>query len=543
MNVVEPIYVFGHKNPDTDSVTGAISYAYLKNKLGVNAVPKVLGSLSKETEFVLNYFNVPRPAYLNDVKVQLKDVNFHKNYVLNENKPIIDAFNVMNVNAITGLPLVDDNRMFKGYVSLKEIAADMIYNENLLVDTDFLNLVKVLDSTDYMMFDNHITGYAHAATFDDETFINNIELDHESILITGDREKLIEHAIERGVKLIILIKNRSLSKRLRSLAQKKHINIISSPKSSFKIARVLCLANPIKTIKRGQATVYFNELDYLTYFNDETSKLKHTNYPIVNNKGVCLGMLRTIEAHEVKRKKVILVDHNMSSQSVDGLYESDIVEIIDHHNIGDINTSMPINFRNMSVGSVNTIIHELYKENGVKIPSSIAGLMLSGIISDTLLLQSPTTTELDRAVAKSLAKIAKVDIKKYGIEMLESGVDIKGLSANEIIYKDFKTYKINDHPMSIGQVFTTDYKLFKDREGELIEELNQIARNHEYAVCALFVTNFLTNDSNILFSDNSKRILEQAYNKSDLKEGAILKNVVSRKKQMVPCIMDVVEHL
>ena len=340
-----------------------------------------------------------------------------------------------------------------------------------------------------------------------------------------------------------MIKNRSLSKRLRSLAQKKHINIISSPKSSFKIARVLCLANPIKTIKRGQATVYFNELDYLTYFNDETSKLKHTNYPIVNNKGVCLGMLRTIEAHEVKRKKVILVDHNMSSQSVDGLYESDIVEIIDHHNIGDINTSMPINFRNMSVGSVNTIIHELYKENGVKIPSSIAGLMLSGIISDTLLLQSPTTTELDRAVAKSLAKIAKVDIKKYGIEMLESGVDIKGLSANEIIYKDFKTYKINDHSMSIGQVFTTDYKLFKDREGELIEELNQIARNHEYAVCALFVTNFLTNDSNILFSDNSKRILEQAYNKSDLKEGAILKNVVSRKKQMVPCIMDVVEHL
>lgn len=540
---MEPIYVFGHKNPDTDSVCGAIAYAYLKNKLGIKAVPKILGNLNKETEYVLKYFNVERPNYLNDVKVQLKDVNFHKNYILNENRPIIDAFNVMNLNAITGLPLVDDNKVFKGYVSLKEIAADMIYNENLLVNTEFDNLVNVLDSKEYLKYDEHITGYAHAATFDDESFINNIELDKESILITGDREKLIEHAIERGVKLIILVKNRTLTAHLRKLAIKNKINIISSPKSSFKVARVLCLANPIKTIKRNQETVYFNEQDYLTYFVDETSKLKHTNYPIVNNKGICLGMLRTIDAHEVKRKKVILVDHNTVSQSVDGLYESEILEIIDHHNIGDINTSAPINFRNMSVGAVNTIIYEMYKENNIKIPTSIAGLMLSGIISDTLLLQSPTTTQCDKEVANSLAKIAKVNLKKYGLEMLESGVDIKGLSANDIIYKDFKTYKINDNSMAIAQVFTTDYKVFKDREEELIKELNKLAENHNYSVCALFVTNFLTNDSHILYSNNSKKILELAYNLNDISEGEIIKNVVSRKKQMVPCIMDVVEHL
>ena len=540
---MEPIYVFGHKNPDTDSVCGAITYAYLKNKLGMKAVPKVLGSLSKETEYVLNYFNVERPAYLNDVKVQLKDVNFHKNYLLNENKPIIDAFNVMNVNAITGIPLVDDNKKFKGYVSLKEIAADMIYNENLLVDTDFSNLVGVLDANEYMQFDEHITGYAHAATFDDDTFINNIELDKESILIVGDRERIIDYAIEKGVKLIILVKTKSISGGLRKKANENKINIICSPKSSFKIARVLCLANPIKTIKRGQKTVYFNELDYLSYFKDETNKLKHTNYPIVNNKGVCLGMLRTIDAHEVKRKKVILVDHNMTSQSVDGLYESEILEIIDHHNIGDINTSTPINFRNMSVGSVNTIIYLMYEENNIKIPSNIAGLMLSGIISDTLLLQSPTTTPLDKNVAETLAKIAKVDLNKYGLDMLESGVDIKDLTANEIVFKDMKNYKINDHSIAIGQVFTTDYKLFKDRESELIEELNRVAANQDLVLCALFVTNFLTNDSNILYSDNSKRILEQAYNIEELTQGTLIKNVVSRKKQMVPCIMDVVEHL
>lgn len=540
---MEPIYVFGHKNPDTDSVCGAISYAYLKNKLGVKAEPRVIGEINKETEYVLKYFKTEVPHYLNDVKVQLKDVNFHKNYLLNENKPIIDAFNVMNLNAITGLPLVDDNKKFKGYVSLKEIAADMIYNENLLVDTDFINLVNVLEAKEYLKYDEHITGYAHAATFDDETFINNIELDKESILIVGDREKLIEHAINKGVKMIILVKNRPLSSRLKHLAVKNKINVIISSKSSFKVARVLCLANPIKTIKRGQETIYFNEQDYLTYFNDETSKLKHTNYPIVNNKGVCLGMLRTIDAHEVKRKKVILVDHNMTSQSIDGLYESEILEIIDHHNIGDINTSAPINFRNMSVGSVNTIIYLMYKENGVRIPQNIAGLMLSGIISDTLLLQSPTTTELDKVVASSLAHTAKVNMKKYGLDMLSSGVDIKGLTANEIVYRDFKTYKINDHSMAIGQVFTTDYKMYKERENELVEELNRLASNNSFSVCALFVTNFLTNDSNILYSENSKRILEQAYNINELHEGDVIKNVVSRKKQMVPCIVDVVEHL
>ena len=540
---MEPIYVFGHKNPDTDSVCGAISYAYLKNKLGVKAEPRVIGEINKETEYVLKYFKIEVPHYLNDVKVQLKDVNFHKNYLLNENKPIIDAFNVMNLNAITGLPLVDDNKKFKGYVSLKEIAADMIYNENLLVDTDFINLVNVLDAKEYLKYDDHITGYAHAATFDDETFINNIELDKESILIVGDREKLIEHAINKGVKMIILVKNRPLSSRLKHLAVKNKINVIISPKSSFKVARVLCLANPIKTIKRGQETIYFNEQDYLTYFNDETSRLKHTNYPIVNNKGVCLGMLRTIDAHEVKRKKVILVDHNMTSQSIDGLYESEILEIIDHHNIGDINTSAPINFRNMSVGSVNTIIYLMYKENGIRIPQNIAGLMLSGIISDTLLLQSPTTTELDKVVASTLAHTAKLNMKKYGLDMLSSGVDIKGLTANEIVYRDFKTYKINDHSMAIGQVFTTDYKMYKERENELVEELNRLAANNSFSVCALFVTNFLTNDSNILYSENSKRILEQAYNINELHEGDIIKNVVSRKKQMVPCIMDVVEHL
>lgn len=540
---MEKIYVFGHKNPDTDSVCGAITLSNLKNELGMNTEPRILSPINPETEYVLKRFQIQVPTYLNDVKVQIKDVNYHKNYIINENKSIYEAFSLMNDNAITGLPLIADDKTFKGYVSLKEIASEMIYNENLYVDTTFENLSKILEATDTIKFDEHITGYAHAATFDDETFIKDIKIDEESILIVGDRTQIIKYAISQHAKLIIMVKGKKLDKELTKLVNENKINVIMTNKSSFKIARVLCLANPIKSIKRNIETITFNVNDYLTDFNEETSRLKHTNYPILNNKNVCLGMLRTIDAHEVTKKKVILVDHNMAAQSVDGLYEADILEIIDHHNIGDINTSSPINFRNMSVGAVNTIIYYLYKENNVKITKKMAALMLSGIISDTLLLQSPTTTNKDRMVARDLAKIANLDLNAYGLELLSSGVAIDNLTANEIIFKDFKIYKVGEHNMSIAQVFTTDFKLFKPRIEEIVEELDRLSTNHNYKACVLFVTNFLTNNSYLLFSNNSKKILEQAYGLENIENGTMLKGIVSRKKQMVPNIMNVLEHL
>lgn len=539
---MDKIFVFGHKNPDADSVCGSITLSNLKNELGMNTEARILSPINKETEYILNRFGVEVPPYLNDVRVQIKDVNYHKNYIINENKTIYEAFKMMNANAITGLPLVDDSGLFKGYVSLKEVASDMIYNENLHIETSFDNLINILESTDYLKFDEEISGYAHAATFADETFIKDIKIDEESIVIVGDRENIIRYAINSKVKLIIMVKGSKLNPELLDLAKKNKINVIMTNKSSFKIARVLCLTNPIKSIKRGVDTITFTVDDYLTDFNEETNKLKHTNYPILNSRGKCLGMLRTIDAHEVNKKKVILVDHNMRAQSVDGLEEAEILEITDHHNIGDINTSSPINFRNMSVGAVNTIIYYLYKENNVKISKKMAALMLSGIISDTLLLQSPTTTEKDRIVAHELASIAKLDLNKYGLELLSSGVKIDGLTANEIVFKDFKVYKVGNYNMAIAQVFTTDFKLFQPRVDEIVEELNRVATNHDYKSCVLFVTNFLTNNSYLLFSDNSKKILEIAYGFDDVKNGDLLKGVVSRKKQMVPFIMNAIEH-
>ena len=536
---MDKVFIFGHRAPDTDAVTGAISLSYLKYCLGVNAEPRVLGNVSSETLYALNKFNIKTPKYLNNVKVQIKDLDFNKNCITNENTSIIEAFKLMNDQGITGIPLVDDNSMFKGYVSLKEIASDMIFNESLYVDTSFDNLVKVLDAKSYYKVDDHIEGYAHATTFDDATFIKEIPLDRKSILIVGDRKQIIEHALKVGVKLIIMVHAKELSESQMKIAAQNNINIISANKSSFKVARVLCLANPIKTIKRNENCITFNINDYLSDFEETIQKYKHTNYPILNNQGICLGMLRTTDVKKIHRKQVILVDHNTKGQSVDGLNEADILEIIDHHNLGDIVTSKPINMRSMSVGSVNTIIYHMYQENNIKIPKDIAGLMLSGIISDTLCLNSPTTTDVDIKVANELARLADIDIKKYGIELLESGVSIDNMSANDIIYKDNKEYEINDNKISISQVFTTDFNMFVDRIPELVKELDTIQERHNYQICALYVTDFIKKVSYVIYSNNSRNELEVVYNTNELNQGYKIPDIVSRKKQIIPEIMDV----
>lgn len=525
---MEKVYVFGHKNPDTDAVCASIALAYLKNKLGMNCEPRILSAINPETAYVLKKFNVEVPRYLNDVRVQIKNVNYNHDYLINENRPIMEAFNFLNNKGITGIPLVDDDCKLKGYVSLKEIASEMINSEVLAINTLFSNLLITLEGTDYLQFDEVIKA--------------NITGNSEDIMIIDKHFSSLDKVLMNKPKLLVVAEGLFVAKELKEEMKKNKINYIATDYSKYKILRTLCLANPIKNIKRGQSTITFNKNDYLTDFEEVTSRYKHTNYPIVNNNNVCLGMLRTIDAHEVNKKKVILVDHNMVSQSVDGLYEAEILEVIDHHNIGDINTSSPINFRTMNVGAVNTIIYYMYKENNIKIPSSIAALMLSGIISDTLLLQSPTTTQKDQLVASDLAGIAGLDLETFGTELLESGVSIEGLTASEIIYKDCKTYKVGDNTMAIAQVFTTDINIFKPRYEELIHELNRMDGNHDYRVCALFITNFLTNNSYILFSDGSKKSLEIAYGIDDIKEGELLKGIVSRKKQMIPEIMDVLEH-
>lgn len=539
---MEKVYIFGHKKPDTDSVAGAISFTYLKRKLGINAEARILSEVNKETLYALNRFGFEVPKYLNDVKVELKDIKYNKNYYANQNDSIFNVYNTFNEHGITGIPLVDDHKKFVGYVSLKELANELIKGDTNEINAKFMDIVDVLNASSYYKFDDFISGNVLAVALPFAQFSDFINIYEDTILICG-RDSIIEDAVKHKARLIIVVANKELTKEEIDLIRYNKVNVIVTPYDTFKTSRLITLANPIKTIKRSSSAVCFGPNDYLTDFVEISNKLKHTNYPIVNSKGYCDGMLRLIDTNLITRKKVILVDHNEPSQSADGLNEADILEIVDHHNIGKISTLLPINFRNMSVGSVNTIIYTLYKENNIEIPSDIAGLMLSGIISDTLLLASPTTTELDKQVAKDLANIAEVDLYKYGKELLKSGVSNDGLTINEIVYKDFKSYVTGEVKFGIGQVFTTDFKEYSDRLNEYVDELNHIADNNDYKVACLFVTDILENNSYLLFNDGAKEYLNDAYELSDIKEGEKLMGVISRKKQMVPPIMGVLEKL
>ena len=536
------IFIFGHKNPDTDSVSAAINLSYLKNQLGLNTEPRILGDINSETKFALNYFNVETPEYLNDVKVKIKDIKYHKDFYIKNTSSIYDTYQFMNSKNITGIPIVDDKNMFVGYVSLKEIAHTMISNTTNYLNTTFDNIVSTLKSLNYIKITNEINGKIIAATFDDNTFINNVKLDEESILIVGDRQKIIDYAISSKVKLIILIGNQRLNPEQLIVAKNNNINIICTPYTSFETSKLLGLTNKITTIKRNENCVCLNREDYMTDFIEISNKTKHTNYPIVSKSGKCHGMLRLIDTNEYEKNKVILVDHNDAKQSVDGLEEAEILEIVDHHNIGDISTNSPINFRNMIVGSVNTILYYLYKENNIEIPDYVAGLMISGIISDTVLLNSPTTTPQDKYVLNELSNQINIDYNDYGMKLLKSGMSIEGYKSEDIIYRDYKTYTIDDKTFSVGQVLTVDYNDFINDIPKYVDSLNKISLKNGYAISTLYITNILTKNSMIIFNENGKHIIEDAYNIKDAKEGIIIDGILSRKKQIVPFIMEALKR-
>ena len=536
-------YIFGHKNPDTDSVTAAIALSYLKNEIGMKAEPKILGSINKETKFVLNHFNMKTPELLEDVKVQIEDIPYNRKLMMNENASIYEAYTYMVDNGITGLPIVRDKNLFLGYVSLKEIATDFIKGDFDYLNASYDNLLKVLNGTELLKFDDEIKGEIMAATYNSELFISSVDLSEDTIVIVGSRKHVINYCITNKAKMIILIGGQDLTESEFKLAEKNKVNVIKTDKDSFEVAKIIGLSNYIKTILRNETPIVFNPKDYLTDFSEVSNKLKHTNYPIVDNKNRCQGMLKLNDVNHYDRKSVILVDHNDVKQSVLGLNEATIVEIIDHHAIGNLTTNSPISFRNMSVGSSNTIIYYLYKEAGVKIPASIAGIMLSGILSDTLILKSPTTTDIDREVVEKLSKIAGLNYEEYGMEMLKAGSSLKGLSIEDIVFNDYKEFQSNGMGFGIGQVLTLDYDEILDKKDEFIEFLDKTCEIKRFNLMALFITDILNNGSYVLYSSNAKQILSLAYDKPDMEEGYYLSGIISRKKQIVPYIMNEFENM
>lgn len=531
------IYIVGHKKPDTDSVTSAISLSYLKNNLGYNTIPMVLGNINNETRFVLNYFNIEIPKYLNDVKLQIKDLNYGKNNFVNANESIYDTFNYMNQNSISNIPIVDKQHSFLGIVSMKDISKDLITGNFEDIDTTYDNIVNVLKAKELLKFDNEINGHIIVASYKSTTFIENIDLSNNDILIVGDRHSIIEYAVNRKIKLLILTGNSKIKDEHLEVAKMNNINIIKTEMSTFAAARNIILSKPISSLMNTKDIISFNENDDVNDFIDVANKTRYSYFPIINSDNKCLGIIKLADTAYKNKKKVILVDHNEYEQSVDGLDEAEIVEIVDHHKIGTIGTSAPINFRNMPVGSTNTIIFMLYKENHIKVPRKIAGLMLSGIISDTLLFASPTTTEIDKKMVNELAKIANVDYKKYAMEMFRAGSSLKDKTEEEIFYTDFKNFSIDNKKIGVSQVSTVSVDDILNNADKYIYLMNNLAKNNEYYIATLFVTDILNNGSYIFYNDSAYDTLDNCFGK-DLKQGKFLPGIISRKKQVIPVIMD-----
>lgn len=538
---MEKTFIFGHKNPDTDSVTASIAFSYLKNKLGNNTVPMVLGEINKETKYVLKYFDVKQPAFLNDVKLQIKDIRYKKGIYLNEKESIFNAYNYMMDNNVSTIPIVDDKSKMLGIVSMKDIAKENLSDIGDKLDTSFENLLNVLKGKNVLKFDEEIRGNINVALLRSTTFIQNTKLDNNDILIVGDRHSIIEYAVNCGVKLIIITKDGEIKPSHIEIAKEKKINVIQTQLDTFKVVKMINLCNYVKTITLTKNVFCFDENDTVNNFVDFANKTKFTNYPIINKENECLGLLRLADLADKNRKKVILVDHNEKDQTVDGIDEAEIIEIVDHHNIGSIGTASPITFRNMPVGSSNTIILGMYKENQIEIPKDIAGLMLSGIISDTLLLMSPTTTNYDREAVKELSKLASVNYSSYGLEMFKAGSSLEGMSKTDILYNDFKKFNANSKKLGIGQIFTMDIDDIKKEINEYVALIDEVCKNEEYATICLFITDIINNGSYMIYNTNSEEIVSNAFNIKDIEQCTYLAGIVSRKKQILPNLLSELE--
>lgn len=534
-------FIFGHKNPDTDTVCSSIALSYLKNELGGKTLPKVLGNINNETRFVLDHFKVPVPSYLNDVRVRIKNIKYDKKAYINEYSSIDAAFKLMQKQNITAIPLVDEKRKLTGYVTLKEIARYLINGNKEIVNTTLDNIIDTLNAKVITKFDDLISGDILIAGLEDRTLKKSIELSSKDILIVGDRSKVLEYAIESKVKLIILPLNINIDKKIIKKAELNHINIIASELDSFQIASKILLSNYIKNINTNKSPVTVNNDDYFTDFKTMTHKVNHTNYPVINNKNECLGLIRLTGPNDYEKQKVILVDHNNLAQSVDGIEEADILEIIDHHNLGAIGTSVPINFRSKPVGCTSTMLYDLFVEEKVSIPKNIAGLMLSAILSDTLLLTSPTTTEDDRFAAVKLANIAKVDIDTYGLEMLKAASSIAGKSVAELINMDLKTYSVGNKTLGISQIMTMDFDTIKENIDEFINKLNEMV-NTNYSIVVIFITDIIKNGSYVLYNTKSADIIADSFGIKNIHQGVFLPKMVSRKKQILPAILNTIDN-
>ncbi|AHF11003.1 MULTISPECIES: putative manganese-dependent inorganic diphosphatase [Dehalobacter] len=535
------VFVTGHKNPDTDSICSAIAYAELKKKLGVNAVPKRLGDINRETEFVLKHFGVEIPEHLFTVKTQVADLNVDQAFPVSPDISIKTAWHLMKKNNIKTIPVIDDHERLLGIVTLSDITnnyMDALDNNTIAsTRTTLRNIAETLNATLICgsQEDFETTGKVVVAAVEPDDLHSFVE--PGDIVITGNRLDIQLKALEYGTTCLILTCGGDPSQELIEEARSRNIVLLTTPIDTYTTVRLVNQSIPVGAVMTSQNLISFNIDDFIDDIQDKMLKTRYRSYPIVDDNNRIQGFISRYHLISQRKKNVILVDHNEKSQTVNGIEEAEILEIIDHHRLGDIQTASPIFLRNEPVGSTSTIVANMFFEMGIRPSKSIAGILCSAILSDTLKFKSPTSTYVDRMTAEKLAEIAGIDdMDKYANQMFKEGSSLQGKTLKEIFYQDFKDYTFGKYRIGIGQVFTMDKEKISEMEDSLIAFMKQLCAERGYHLLMLFVTDILDQTSEVLFSGEEKELISLAFN-VDLGENSVcLPGIVSRKKQVVPLI-------
>lgn len=541
------VYITGHRNPDSDSICAALAYAEFKNKTGnFQYVPVRLGEINRETYFILAYFGVESPQYIENVRLQVSDLNIDKIAPISSDITLKMAWNIMRMNNIKSLPVVDENETLNGVVSVSNVTESyMDVWDNMILGKSKVTVNNLLDTLTGQIVHldkdrKHYYGKIFALSASPEDVQRTLE--EGDIVITGNRRESLEVAIQKKVSLIIVTGSGEVEESLIEKAEENRVTILSTPYDTYTTSRLITQAVPVSYVMSREDIIYFSSDDYIGDIRNTMAETRFRSYPVVNEESKVIGTISRYHLISGKKKKVILVDHNEKGQSVEGLNEAEILEIIDHHRVADVATTSPIFFRNEPVGSTSTIVANIFFENGIRPSKKTAGLLAGAIISDTLLFKSPTSTNVDKLTLERLAQIADIDVEEFALEMFKYGTSLAGKTPEEILKQDFKIFTYDSSRIGVSQVYTMDAESLNDLKGDIIEAMEEMTSDFGFSLQVLIVTDIYKEGSELIVVGKQKDIINKAFGVT-LKENSVyIPGILSRKKQVIPPISSVINR-
>lgn len=536
------VYITGHKNPDTDSICSAIAYAELKKSLGINAIAARIGKINRETKFVLDYFGISEPNYLSSVKTQVSDLKMDIIKPVRPEVSIKEAWSTLKENGCEVLPVEDNEHKLKGIVSVSDIAnANMNMPEsNMLTacNTPIENIAVTLDAKIICNTKETLRGsgkvvVAAMSSDDIDSFIKAGDI----VLAGNDVSKQMK-AIDEGTFCLIVTCASEFSEKVIEAAKERDCTLITTPYDTFTTARLIYQSIPVRFSMTSEKLVYFTIDDFIDDAKEKMLSTRFRSYPVVDQQGQFRGFISRYHLLNQRRKKVILVDHCEITQSVNGIEQAEILEIIDHHRIGGIQTGLPIYYRNEPTGSTATIVANLFSEQGKKPSPQIAGILCAAILSDTIQFKSPTSTHSDVITAERLAKLSSIDIDNFSRQMFDAGCALKNKTTEEMIKSDFKDFNISGWKVGIGQINTTDFRSIKKLRKAILSRLSELAENEKYNILMIIFTDIIDEATEVVFVESQKGLVAKAFSPLQDENSFTMHGVVSRKKQIVPKLVE-----